>query len=160
MRCPVIPDNETKRLSALYSLGLLDTPTEQRFDYITEKAKQYFDVAYALITLVDLDRQWFKSSQGLATAETSRDISFCGHAINYSDVFYVPDALQDERFFDNPLVTGETGIRFYAGLAIHTKDGYAIGTLCIIDEKPRIMSDSDFTMLRELVVLVENEIQQ
>ena len=159
MQFPDEPKNEAERLCALYKLDILDTLPEERFDYITAKVKKYFDVSYVLISIIDAKRQWFKSNQGLGLPETTRDISFCGHAINYQDVFYVFDALHDERFFDNPLVVGEPKIRFYAGLAVRI-DGYAIGTLCLIDKQPRMLTDNDFVMLREFVALIELEIKQ
>jgi GAF domain-containing protein len=164
LRCyikfPDQPSNETERLCTLYKLGLLDTPPEERFDFITAKVKKYFGVKYALLSLIDKNRQWFKSKQGIETIETHRDVSFCGHAINYSGVFYVANALEDERFFDNPLVIGEPYIRFYAGIPLIISDEYAIGTLCLIDDKPRILTDADLTMLQEFANMIVVEIER
>jgi GAF domain-containing protein len=144
----------------LYKLDLLDTAPEKRFDYITEKVKRYFNVSIALITLIDEDRQWFKSRQGTEVLQTHRDISFCGHAINHQDIFIVPDTFLDERFIDNPLVTDEPHIRFYAGAPIRSSDGFNIGTLCIIDGVPRTFVANDLVVLRELADMVEGEINK
>ena len=158
MKVPIIPDNETERLCSLYNLAILDTAPEQRYDYITEKVKSYFNVPIALISLVDGERQWFKSSQGLDATETSREISFCGHAINQNGVYMVNDTFEDERFSDNPLVIGEPFIRFYAGAPIKSTEGYSVGTLCIIDTSPRILTENDQVLLREFADMVEREI--
>lgn len=158
MKVPIIPDNETERLCSLYKLAILDTTPEQRFDFITEKVKSYFNVSIALISIVDAKRQWFKSSQGLDAKETSREISFCGHAINQSGIYIVNDTFKDERFRDNPLVTGEPHIRFYAGAPIKSNEGYSIGTLCVIDTLPRIMTENDQVLLREFADMVEGEL--
>ncbi|MDF2178253.1 GAF domain-containing protein [Aliiglaciecola sp. CAU 1673] len=155
MQKPKLPTNETMRLCALYRLEILDTPADERFDKITAKAKDYFDVDLALVSLIDADRQWFKSKQGLDAEETSRDISFCGHAINQDDIFYVKDARNDERFSDNPLVTGAPHIRFYAGAPIISPDGYKVGTLCIIDSAPKELLPADLVMLRQMADMVE-----
>lgn len=138
----------------------MDTPAEQRFDSITEKVKTYFNVPVVLISLVDRDRQWFKSTQGIDVKQTPRDISFCAHAINYEEILYVPDAQADERFFDNPLVTGDLQLRFYAGIPLHEEDGYVIGTLCLIDTQPRVLVDNDFAMLYEFAHMVEAELKR
>lgn len=159
MKVPNIPDNETDRLCSLYKLAILDTEPEQRFDVITLKVKQYFDVSFALISIVDAERQWFKSNQGVEAKETHREISFCGHAINYDQVFYVENALEDERFYDNPLVTGYPHIRFYAGAPIKSPEGHAIGTLCIIDQSPRSLTENDITVLMSFAGLVEQELR-
>ena len=115
MKAPETPADEAKRLATLRALGVLDTAAEERFDRLTRMAKRLFRVPIALVSLVDENRQWFKSCMGLATNETSRDISFCGHAILGDDIFIIPDTLADARFADNPLVVGEPYIRFYAG---------------------------------------------
>lgn len=121
-------------------------------------AQRVFGVKTCLISLVDSDRQWFKSRQGLDACETSREISFCGHAILSEEVFVVRDASQDDRFNDNPLVTGDPDIRFYAGCPIHGPDGYRIGTLCLIDPGPREFSDSDTETLKDFAAMVDDEI--
>lgn len=157
MQTPPIPADEPARQAALDALKLLDTPPEQRFDRLTRIAQRHFNVPIALVSLVDRDRQWFKSKQGLEAAETGRDISFCGHAILSDDIFCVPDALEDPHFADNPLVTGGPRIRFYAGAPLHAPDGSRVGTLCIIDDKPRHLSEDDFATLRDLAGIVETE---
>lgn len=154
---PPLPLDETARLLSLHSLRILDTPAEDRFDRITRMAKRFFGVEICLISLVDSERQWFKSKQGLDACETGREISFCGHAILGEDIFVVNDASKDIRFADNPLVTEEPSIRFYAGCPIHGTDGYRIGTLCLIDSKPRDFSAEDDETLRDLASLIEDE---
>jgi diguanylate cyclase (GGDEF)-like protein len=155
---PATPLDEQARLDALRALGILDTPPEERFDRLTRIARQLFDVPIALVSLIDADRQWFKSADGLDATETPRDISFCGHAILGDDVFIIPDATQDPRFADNPLVTGEPHIRFYAGCPIKHVDGSKLGTLCIIDTRPRILEMGELTAMRDLAALVEREL--
>ncbi|MGP9832824.1 GAF domain-containing protein [Marinobacter sp. NSM] len=112
-----------------------------------------------LVSLIDKDRQWFKSCYGLGVRETARDISFCGHAILGADTFVVENALQDERFAENPLVTGEPDIRFYAGAPLEDRNGFRLGTLCLIDKKPRTFSSDDQKTLRDFADLVEREFQ-
>ena len=155
---PPIPLDETARLMSLHSLRILDTEPEERFDRITRMAKQVFGVQICLISLVDSQRQWFKSSQGLDACETSRAVSFCGHAILSDELFLVPDAAADPRFADNPLVTGEPHIRFYAGCPIHGPGRHRIGTLCLIDSEPRDFSQGDQEMLSDFGKLVEDEL--
>ncbi|MFZ6645201.1 GAF domain-containing protein [Undibacterium sp. TJN25] len=150
-----ISDNDAERLAALYALLMLDTPPEERFDKIVSFAAAEFDVPIALLTLVDQDRQWFKSQLGLSACETSRDVSFCGHAILKPEIMVIRDALADERFADNPLVTGDPFIRFYAGAPLIMPSGHALGTLCIIDTRPRQMDQIElaiFSTLRDLAV--------
>lgn len=155
---PAKPANEADRLRALYHLNLLDTEPEERFDRLARMAKRMFQVPIALVSLVDSDRQWFKSKFGLEASETSRDISFCGHAILGTETLVVENALADDRFRDNPLVIEEPKIRFYAGTPIKTPDGFAIGTLCIIDKVARLFRDEDVAMLEDMARMVESEI--
>lgn len=155
---PPVPLDETTRLMSLHSLRILDTEPEERFDRITRMAKQVFGVEICLISLVDSGRQWFKSKQGLDACETSRAISFCGHAILSDEIFLVCDAGNDPRFVDNPLVTGEPNIRFYAGCPIHGPDRHRIGTLCLIDSNPRDFCADDRQMLEDFGKLVEDEL--
>lgn len=129
--------NESKRLKVLWQYEVLDTVPEEVFDNLTELAARICEAPIALISLVDEKRQWFKSRVGTTVQETSRDISFCAHAIKQTDLFIVPDAALDERFARNPLVTSDPKIRFYAGAPLITPDGYALGTLCVIDKVPR-----------------------
>jgi len=142
-----LPSNEPLRLSALYDYGLLDSDNESVFDELTELAASICDVPIALITLVDESRQWFKAQVGLDTQETARSVAFCTHAILQPDMFIVPDALQDPRFADNPLVTGAPYIRFYAGAPLFSPEGYGLGTLCVIDTKPRVLTEKQLTSL-------------
>ena len=158
MKKPDIPRNEDKRQSALCSLNILDTPAENRFDRITRRAQQHFGVPITLVSLVDAERQWFKSRQGLDAPETPRDISFCGHAILSNDIFYIPDAHEDPRFADNPLVTGPPHVRFYAGAPLRAPNGERIGTLCIIDNKSREFTLEELSVLRDLADEVEKEL--
>ena len=160
MKTPKIPENEKERLKSLYNTGLLDTQPEERFDRLTRLAKNIFQVPVALITFVDADRQWFKSRQGVDIEETSRDISFCGLTIFSSEIFHVEDASSHPDFSDNPLVTGDTDIHFYAGAPLNTADGQRIGTLCIIDTVPRAFNETEKKILRNLADLVEQEINQ
>lgn len=150
--------DETARLEALYALELLDTPAEERFDRWTKMAQRYFDVSMSLICLVDVDRQWFKSRQGISASETARSISFCGHAIKSDEIFVVEDARSDPRFADNPLVTGPPFIRFYAACPLRAPTGQRVGTLCLIDPTPRTFPSKDAKLLREMGILVEHEL--
>lgn len=156
---PPITSNEAERLHALRTLNILDTSHEERFDRVTRMAKRMFNVSISLVTIIDEDRQWFKSNQGLEASETPRDISFCGHAINQDGLFIIPDAIEDERFFDNPLVTAAPNIRFYAGYTLKIREGLNIGTLCLIDQKPRVMDEEDQQLLRDLGAMIEQEIK-
>ncbi len=158
MRAPPIPDDEAERLEALRRLKVLDTPAEERFDRLTRLAKALFDVPIALVSLVDGERQWFKSRQGLAACETPRDVSFCGHAILGPEILHVANALEDSRFAANPLVTGVPNIRFYAGAPLATADGHRVGTLCIIDDRERELTPDELTRLRDLADCVEEEL--
>jgi diguanylate cyclase (GGDEF)-like protein len=155
---PKIPENETKRLHALRTLKILDSSNDERFDRVTRMAKRIFGVSISLVSLIDKDRQWFKSKQGIEATETPRDISFCAHAINQSGLFIIPNASEDERFFDNPLVTSEPNIRFYAGCPLKIRNGLNIGTLCLMDKTPRVMDDEDQQFLKDLGAMIEQEI--
>lgn len=156
MITPPIPANEPARLALLRELLLLDTPPEERLDKIVEFAAGEFDVPVCLVSLVDSDRQWFKARIGINVCETPRDISFCGHALHSKQLLMVPDALLDARFRDNPLVAGPPQIRFYAGAPLACRDGLVIGTLCLIDTRPRTLDPVEqaiLASLRDLVVL-------
>lgn len=155
-----LPSHEAQRLELLRSYGILDTEAEQSFDEIVELAATICDVPTALISLVDEKRQWFKAKIGLEATETSRDVAFCAHAILApEELFVVEDAVQDARFKDNPLVTGDAAIRFYAGCPLYTQSGHALGTLCVIDTKPKTLNDQQKRALEilthKVVELVE-----
>ncbi len=158
MQTPPTPLDETRRLRSLHSLRILDSAPEDRFDRITRMVKRMFDIDICLVSLVDSNRQWFKSRQGLDVCETSREISFCGHAIIEDRPFIIEDTLEDPRFADNPLVTGEPHIRFYAGHPVHGPGGHRIGTLCLIDRLPRTFSQTDVEMLKDFAALVDDEL--
>lgn len=156
-----IPDDEDRRLEALYRYNLLDSPPEAAFDTITRVLSRLLDVPIALVTLVDRDRQWFKSRVGMEdVAETPRSHAFCAHTIMRDDVFLVPDAAADPRFSDNPLVTGPPYIRFYAGAPLVTDEGFRLGSLCAIDHRPRRgLSDEQLDDLVDLAELVLDQIE-
>ena len=155
-----LPSDEIERLALLHALDLLDTPAEPAFDLITRLVALTLQVPIALVSLVDKDRQWFKSRVGVDMDETSREFSFCAHAILQPTPFIVEDACSDARFRDNPLVTGAPHIRFYAGVPVVTSAGRAIGTLCAIDSRPRTLTQSQIDTLVSLASLVSKEIQQ
>mgnify|MGYP005989225543 FL=1 len=155
---PGIPETEDPRIAELRSLLILDSSPEERFDRITRIAKQLFNVPIALISLIDTDRQWFKSNIGLDATETGRDISFCGHAILENDVFIVEDTIKDVRFRDNPLVTKGPNIRFYAGAPLIMPSGNKLGTLCIISSEAREFDSEQVGLLQDLSQIVINEL--
>jgi phosphoribosyl 1,2-cyclic phosphodiesterase/DNA-binding response OmpR family regulator len=154
-----LPEDEEKRLTTLQGLGILDTPQEARFDRLTRLAAAILGVPVALISFVDKDRQWFKSAHGLKIEQTSREASFCAHAVVAREMLIVPDALQDARFADNPLVTGGPRIRFYAGLPLFI-EGSCVGTLCACDTRPRHVDAEAVSLLRDLAILAELELQR
>lgn len=158
MQAPDIPGNEPRRLSALRALDVLDTPPEERFERITRVASAAFGVTTALVSLVDEHRQWFKSHCGLDATETPREISFCGHTILDDKAFVVPDTHEDQRFFDNPLVTGEPYIRFYAGYPLVVDDGSRVGTLCLLDPEPRTLNEAEVSLLKDLAHIATHEL--
>jgi diguanylate cyclase (GGDEF)-like protein len=158
LKTPDIPKDERDRLETLRSFHILDTPAEERFDRLTRITKRMFGVPIALVSLIDENRQWFKSCVGLGVSETSREISFCGHAILGDNVFVIPDAKSDDRFADNPLVTNDPHIRFYAGCPLSAPNGRKLGTLCVIDREPRNFERDDIEALQDLASMVEREI--
>jgi two-component system cell cycle sensor histidine kinase/response regulator CckA len=151
--------NEKQRLKVLWQYDVLDSVPEEVFDDLTELAARICEAPIAMITLVDEKRQWFKSKVGVTVSETSRDISFCGRAIEQSDLFIIPDATKDQRFADNPLVTSDPKIRFYAGAPLITPDGYALGTLCVIDKVPRELRPEQQQALRVLARHVMTQLE-
>ena len=157
MQIPPCPPDENARIEVLRALNILDTPPEERFDRLTRLARRVFNVPISTVTMVDTNRQWFKSCGGVDVRETPREISFCAHAILYDDLLVVENAAKDERFKNNPFVTEHPKIRFYAGCPL-VVDGYRIGTICVIDMKARTFSDEDRQLLRDLARLAEQEL--
>jgi anti-sigma regulatory factor (Ser/Thr protein kinase) len=143
-------NDETARLAALRRYRILDTEPDQAFDDLTLMASQICETPIALITLLDEERQWFKSRVGTSATETARSIAFCGHTIQQHDLFVVPDTLADERFRENPLVVSQPGVRFYAGAPMVTHDGHALGSLCVLDRVPRTLSSGQQAALDAL----------
>lgn len=158
LKRPGKPVDDEERIEALRSLDILDTPAEERFDRLTRLARRLFDVPIALVSLIDHDRQWFKSAAGLEVRETDRDLAFCAHAIADDEIFIVSDARRDARFADNPLVAGPPHIGFYAGCPITDMGDHKMGTFCIIDRRPRELSDDDIAALKDLAAIAEREL--
>lgn len=158
-RKAALPSDEEARLAAVHRLGLLDTPEEERFDRHARIAAAALDAPIALVTLIDRDRQWYKSHYGFDFSETSRDVGFCSHAILESAPLVVNDTLRDDRFADNPVVLGEPHVRFYAGIPLHAADGARVGAFCIVDHKPRQLSPAQLRMLQDIARLVEEELE-
>lgn len=148
---PAIPANEMERLSALYEHNILDSMPESDFDHITWIASELCQAPMSMISIIDRTRQWYKSKIGITGSETPREFSFCGHAIlQPNEIFLVPDSRNDERFYDNPYVIGDPHVSFYAGVPLVTEDGYALGTLCVLDNQPKDLTDSQKRSLRAL----------
>jgi adenylate cyclase len=152
-----IPADEQERQKDLLELRILDTEPEERFDRITRTAQALFGVRISYIALLEGNRQWFKSACGLSTPETPRDISFCGHAIMEDRLLVVPDAFEDKRFHDNPLVRGEPFVRFYAGRPLRSYRGHKVGTLCVADTRPRTLDEKEIRLLEDLATMVEDQ---
>jgi GAF domain-containing protein len=154
------PPNEQERLEALRGFDILDTPAEKAFDDLVRLALYICETPIAAVSFIDRDRQWFKSKVGVAVPETKRDISFCAHALMLpNETLIVPDASLDARFSDNPLVTGEPKIRFYAGAPLVTEDGFVLGTLCVIDHVPKELSAAQTKALEVLRNQVMRELE-
>ena len=159
MPAAALPHNEAQRLEALKNLHMLDTPIEERFERITRMVCNTLGVPMSAFSMIDTDRQWFKSAQGFTASETSRGLAFCAHAILDDEVLMVPDARKDARFSDNPFVTGDLNINFYAGCPVRAPNGEKIGTLCAIDTRPRDFDESEVQMLVDLAAMVETELR-
>lgn len=158
MLIPQKPRNEAQRLAALRLLNILDTPSEERFDRLTRLAKRLLNVPVALVCLVDEDRQWFKSADGIGVREAPRDISFCGHAILQDKLFLITDTLADERFADNPMVLFGPQVRFYAGFPLTVPGGGHVGTFFVADTRPRDLSEDLQETLIDLAKIAEREL--
>ena len=158
MIAPPFLVNETHRLATLRELHILDTPPEERFDRLTRLARHLFNVDVAQVSLVDEDRQWFKSSAGSLATQTPREVSFCAHAIASASPLVVPDARLDPRFHDNPFVTGKPFVRFYAGSPLSMPDGSRVGTLCLVHSHPRAFGKEDLARLDDLARMAEQEL--
>lgn len=154
-----IPTNEPERLEDLLSLNVLDTPINHQLEIITQVASRTFGVPIALVSLVDAERQWFKAKWGLDATETPREQAFCAYAILNRETMVVQDATEDERFASNPLVTGDPSIRFYAGAPLITQNGHLIGTLCVVDTKPRLATVDEIATLQQLAALAVGILQ-
>ncbi len=150
MRIADVPKDEKKRLDALHSLNILDTESEEAWDRIVQIASKLCKTPISLVSLIDENRQWFKAKVGLGVDETSRDYAFCAHAILGSELFVVPNAKEDERFADNPLVTSDPDIRFYAGAPFDDGEGNRLGTVCVIDRQPRELDEDQVQGLQLL----------
>ncbi len=159
MKEPPLPRKEQSRLAALKRLNLLDTPLENRFERITRMVSTVLHMPIVAISLIDSQRQWFKSIQGLPVTETSRSVSFCAHTILGDEPLVVPDARKDDRFYDNPLVTGRPEIVFYAGVPLSSSDGFLLGSLCVIDNRPRQLTAQEMQTLRDFAAIVEMELR-
>lgn len=159
MKKAEIPENEEHRLADLVSYDILDSAPEAAFDDITRIASWISGKPIALVSLIDKDRQWFKSRHGLNAEETPRKVSFCGHAIHGSAIFIVPDAQNDARFLDNPLVTGAPHVRFYAGVPLDSPSGHKLGTLCVIDSEKGSLSSDQIEMLERLARQVVSQME-
>jgi diguanylate cyclase (GGDEF)-like protein len=155
---PSIPQDEDERLAALRRLALLETEPDEAFERVARIARRLFKVRWSFVTLLDEDRQWFKTHHGATVSGTTRDVSFSGHAVAADQLFVVHDARQDERFFDNPLVVDGNTVVFYAGMPIRSPDGYAVGVFCIVHDEVRQLADDEVRDLEDLAAVVEQEI--
>ncbi len=161
MEISPIPADEEARLTSLHSMQILDTKPDKRFDDLTKEVIEWFQVPICTISIIDRDREWFKSCQGLTDKEGKRTISFCGHAMLSKYIFIVEDTMLDKRFSDNPYVVGPPYVRFYAGMALRNrKDGQPIGVLCIKDTKPRKMNAQDIALFIDFANRAEEELNR
>jgi GAF domain-containing protein len=155
----IIPANENARMEAVHRYDILDTPRDGTFDRITALVARLFEVPIAIVSVVDRDRIWFKSHHGIEATEIGRDPGLCASAILQEDLWVVENAPEDPRALTNPLVAGEFGLRFYAGAPLTTRDGYNLGTLCILDFKPRALTPEEAATLRDLAAVVVNDLE-
>jgi len=156
-----IPTNEKERLEAVHRVAILDTKPEERFDVLTREAVEKLKVPMSMVSILDSDREWFKSCVGLDKKEGDRTVSFCGHALLATNIFIVEDTLKDPRFADNPMVVGFPFIRFYAGIALYDKQtGQAIGVFCVKDIKPRVFNPRELAILMDLAERAEKELNK
>lgn len=161
MQIPHIPQNEAERLEALWQMKILDTAPEDRFDKITKEAAEKLGAPISMISIIDKDREWYKSCVGLDIKEQPREISFCAHAMLSREIFIIEDAKKDPRFADNPQVIGYPYVRAYAGITLHDKKtGFPIRVLCVKDNKPRSFSSTDISSLIELGAKAEDELNR
>ncbi len=152
------PADETLRLATLQALNILDTPAEERFDRLTRLARKLFDMPVAAVSLIDLNQVWFKSCAGAELGAVPRDVAFCTHVLNEGEVLLIPDTLEDPRFSSNPLVVGEPKFRFYVGCPLRMPNGALMGTLCLLDTRPRTFDVDDIAALRDLATMAEHEL--
>jgi len=155
----ILPPNEAERMHALHRYAILDTPPEHAFDRITTLAARLLHVPFALVTLVDKQRLWFKSCYGLHASEAGRDLGFCAQTIHGTELFVIPDTHADSFYATNPLVVGAPFVRFYAGAPLISSDGYALGALCVLDTQPRTLSADEQATLRDLAAIVVDELE-
>jgi GAF domain-containing protein len=163
MKKAPVPQNEKERMEAVHELAILDTDPEERFDNLTKEAKKKLKVPMSTVTILDSDREWFKSFEGLDEREGDREVSFCGHALLANDIFVVEDTLKDERFFDNPMVIGKPFVRFYAGIALFNRrhrNPMPVGVFCIKDTKPRKFDVEEMSILIDLAIRAERELNK
>lgn len=155
----IIVNDEPGRIAALQRLAILDSEPEEPFEHVVSLVRSILGVPMAAVSLVDADRQWFKARAGIEAAQTPRSMSFCSHAIQETKPFLIADALDDARFANNPLVTGDPGIRSYAGIPLRAPEGYQVGALCAIDQQPRVFTESEVAMLANLARIIEKEME-
>lgn len=158
MKIAPLPINEQQRLAEIKKLDILDTDSEERYDRITRMAKKLFNVQVAVISVIDDHRQWYKSKQGIEISEVPRDITFCSYTLSSPEILLVEDATQDERFAENPFVISEPNVRFYAGYPLKVTPNVILGTLCIFDDKPRIMNAEEIQIFEDFGKIVESEL--
>lgn len=159
MKTAPLPENEEARLKVLRDLQILDTSSEAIFDNLTELTAQICKAPMVAVSLVDANRVWVKSSYGIDAKETDRDLTFCSHTILQDDIFEIEDSFNDPRFFDNPYVQGDPGVRFYAGFPLKTSQGHNVGTLCAIDKEPRLLDDFQRRALKLLAQQVVSQLE-